>query len=456
MTMMQSRPSGETRAQRLAREAWEAHQASDQRKRMSALEKYCPQTPTERQAEFLALDVPEALYGGAAFGAKSSALLMAALQYVDEPGYAALLLRRTYADLAKPGALMDRAYGWLRPTDARWVGSERRWLFPSGASLSFGYVERFADVYQYQSAEYQFIGFDELTQHEERCYTYLFSRLRRRRGVRIPLRMRAASNPGGVGHEWVKARFVGEGAVATFVPSRLEDNPHVDIAAYRRSLAELDDVTRAQLEWGDWDVVPAGDVFSRAWFDGQFVDVVDVPMDAQRIRYWDKAGTRGAGAYTVGVRMARSRDGRYFFEDVVRGQWEAAEREPQIRATAEADGRSVTVWQEQEPGSGGKESAQTTARNLVGFHVEWEPVTGDKATRARPFATQCKAHNVYIVRGPWNTTYLNELVAAPNGPYMDQVDASSGAFNKLALAPRPGTWTNQAIGRAGRHWTRGL
>jgi predicted phage terminase large subunit-like protein len=423
---------------------------------MSALEKYCPQTPTERQAEFLALDVLEALYGGAAFGAKSSALLMAALQYVDEPGYAALLLRRTYADLAKPGALMDRAESWLRPTDARWVASERRWLFPSGASLSFGYVERFPDVYQYQSAEYQFIGFDELTQHEERCYTYLFSRLRRRSGVRIPLRMRAASNPGGIGHEWVKARFVGEGAVATFVPAQLEDNPHVDIAAYRRSLAELDDVTRAQLERGDWDVVPAGDLFSRAWFDGQSVDPVDVPKDAQRIRYWDKAGTHGAGAYTAGVRMARSRDGRYFVEDMVRGQWEAAEREPQIRATAEADGRIVTVWQEQEPGSGGKESAQATARNLVGFHVEWETVTGDKATRARPFATQCKAHNVYIVRGSWNTAYLNELAAAPNGPYMDQVDASSGAFNKLALAPRPGTWPAQAIGRAGRHWTRGL
>ena len=95
------------------------------------------------------------------------------------------------------------------------------WRFPSGASLSFGYLDTEADKYRYQSAEYQFIGFDELTQFSESQYTYMFSRLRRLKGSSVPLRMRGASNPGGYGHEWVKQRFItrrGEGG-RIFIPA---------------------------------------------------------------------------------------------------------------------------------------------------------------------------------------------------------------------------------------------
>src|SRR5258708_27833925 len=98
---------------------------------------YCPQTPFEKQQIFLSLTGQEALFGGSAGPGKSSALLMAALQYVEVPRYAALLLRRTYADLALPGALMDRAAEWLRPTAARWREPDKTWVFPSGATLSF-------------------------------------------------------------------------------------------------------------------------------------------------------------------------------------------------------------------------------------------------------------------------------------------------------------------------------
>ena len=117
----------------------------------------------------------EALYGGAAGGGKSDALLMAALQYVDVPGYAALLLRRTYADLALPGALMDRAAEWLSGTDAKWNGQEKSWSFPSGATTTFGYMATDADKYRYQSAEFQFIGWDELTQFPSDPYLYMLS-----------------------------------------------------------------------------------------------------------------------------------------------------------------------------------------------------------------------------------------------------------------------------------------
>ncbi len=224
---------------------------------------FLPQEPTPRQAEFLGLTCLEALYGGAAGGGKSSALLMAALQYVHVPGYAAILLRRTYADLALPGAIMDRSHDWLQGTGATWNQQDKRWTFPSGASLSFGYLETERDKYRYQGAELQFIGVDELTQWTEPAYRYLLSRLRRLAGVDVPLRARAASNPGGIGHDWVRRTFVeSDSPERRFVPANLGDNPHLDQAEYRRSLARLDENTRRQLEEGLWVRDVGGLVYS--------------------------------------------------------------------------------------------------------------------------------------------------------------------------------------------------
>lgn len=182
-----------------------------------------------------------------------------------------------------------------------------------------------------------------------------------------------------------------------------------------------------------------GNLFRRAWFE-----IVDAaPAIAERVRYWDKAGTAGGGARTAGVLMARTAEGLYYIEDVVKGQWSALERERIIKQTAEADGakysNKVRIWTEQEPGSGGKESAEATVRMLAGFPVNKETVSGDKATRAEPFRAQCEAGNVKLIRGNWNADYLEELASFPNGTFKDQVDASSGAFNKLALTRRQRT-----------------
>ena len=157
---------------------------------------FIPHTPTPKQLAFLLLGGQEALFGGSAGGGKTDALLMAALQSVDTPGYAALVLRRTYADLSLPGALMDRAQEWLGPTAARWHDTEKTWAFPSGATITFGYLEHELDKFRYQGSELSFCAFDELTQFTESQYRYLFSRLRRLAGSDIPLRMRSASNPG--------------------------------------------------------------------------------------------------------------------------------------------------------------------------------------------------------------------------------------------------------------------
>jgi predicted phage terminase large subunit-like protein len=156
----------------------------------------------------------------------------------------------------------------------------------------------------------------------------------------------------------------------------------------------------------------------------------------RRVRYWDKAGTRGGGCYTAGVLLGVDKNKCFWILDVVRGQWDAFERERIIRLTAEADGRQVEIGIEQEPGSGGLESAQNTVRNLAGFTVFKDRPTGDKATRADPFIVQVNGGNVRMLKGEWNRDYLNELLYWPNSKYKDQVDASSGAFLRLCHVKR--------------------
>ena len=151
----------------------------------------------------------------------------------------------------------------------------------------------------------------------------------------------------------------------------------------------------------------------------------------KRVRYWDKAGTSGGGKFTAGVLMAELNDGRFLIEDVVRGQWGALERERNIKRAAIDDGKDVTVWVEQEPGSGGKESAERTIAMLAGWNAHKDKVTGDKATRAEPYAAQCQGENVLLLAGVWNKPFLDEHEFFPNGPFKDQVDAAGGAFAKL-------------------------
>lgn len=219
--------------------------------------KYIPHTPFLNQVYFLANTGEELLYGGQAGGGKSDALLMSALQYVEKPNYHGLLLRRTYKDLALPNAIMDRCSNWLRPfvetKEVKWDRDTKTYTFPSGATLTFSYLAHNNDLDQYQGSELQFIGFDELTQFTERQYTYLHSRLRKLEESDIPIRMRAGTNPGGRGHEWVKKRFILDNSPAPFIQSAYTDNIYLDIEQYGNQLDKLDELTRLQLKYGDWN-----------------------------------------------------------------------------------------------------------------------------------------------------------------------------------------------------------
>jgi predicted phage terminase large subunit-like protein len=152
------------------------------------------------------------------------------------------------------------------------------------------------------------------------------------------------------------------------------------------------------------------------------------------VRYWDKAGTEDGGAYTAGVLIEEQLNGRWCISDVRRGQWSALERETRILQTTKIDNadRRVEVWVEQEPGSGGKESAERTIQMLRGYVAKPDRVTGDKETRAEPYAAQVQAGNVDLVIAEWNRDFMDEHEVFPNGKYKDQVDAAAGGFMKIS------------------------
>lgn len=402
---------------------------------------YCPEEASLTQKVFLRTYALEALFGGAAGGGKSSALLMAALQYVDIPNYSAILFRRTYADLALPGAIMDRFITWMSPyDDVRWNSNNYTAVFPSGARISFGYLNNSQDYLRYKGAEFQFIGMDEVTEIRESDYRYMFSRLRRPSSgplAKVPLRMRAASNPA---PNWVRQRFITEGRDygRIFVPSKLTDNPGIDAESYRQSLQALDPVERRRLEEGDWWSTTLGSLFERESF--VLLDQVEIPevsSMARAVRFWDLAATEPSQSnpdpdWTVGT-LVLFDQGIAYILDVKRIRAKGDKVEQLIAQTAYEDGHHVAIRMEQEPGSSGKALVDQYARYVIpGYDFSGIRATGDKITRARPFAAAVANGNVRVVRGPWLTEWLDEFASFPEAAnHDDQVDSAVGAFTHL-------------------------
>lgn len=435
----------------------------------------------KRQIVFLLLlDVLEVLFGGAAGGGKSIGLLAASSQFFDIPGYSALILRRRYRDLSLPGALMSVSKLWWNSTDAKWNEQGGNWTFPSGATLQFGYLEHEGDEEQYQSAAFQFIGVDELTQFTEKQYTYMFSRLRKPDDVErfpqlkeVPLRMRAATNPGNKGHGWVKKRWGirmvknqdGEyEAVGTntrtrvFIQSKLDDNEYLDKESYEKSLEQLSDVTRQQLRQGRWDAVSTGGIFDPT--AGHVVtDLPDRRHWKGIVRQWDFASQRPTEDepdpdFSVGLKMVKTMmpppsyieiAQRRFLElppppywivmDVVRGQLEPDGVEELVTGCAHRDGVMVPISIEQERGSSGKQTLDSYRRHVVpGYTVVRLWNVGDKVTRAADVAAMWNKGRIFLLEGPWIEPFLDEL-GVFNGKagqaHDDQVDAFSGAYIQL-------------------------
>lgn len=222
-------------------------------------------TPTEKQIEFHQASETVVLYGGAAGGGKSFALIFDVLRYAHVPGYKAVIIRRTSPELLELIETSNQFYPKMFP-GAKFLTAKNMWRFPSGAIIRFGYLERKGDELQYQGHEYQYIAFDELGQWIDPWgFNYLKSRLRGNRldpltGENIPLQMRATSNPGAA---WVKDMFIEAapenttfydkaGVTHRFIPATLLDNPHLP-KEYRQMLESLPEVEKRQLLYGDWN-----------------------------------------------------------------------------------------------------------------------------------------------------------------------------------------------------------
>ncbi len=395
------------------------------------LNQYMPHPPSVKQAAFLLLDCREAMYGGAAGGGKSEALLSAAAQYVDCSDYAAVIFRRSFADLEMPDALIDRSKKWFAGTAAKYNELKHRWTFPSGATITFAHLKHERHLDKYQGAAFHFIGFDELTQFEEAQYLYLFSRNRKKNGElnRIPLRMRAASNPGGIGHEWVKERFIINGWKngIVFIPATVEDNPALDTDSYYESLDKLDEITKKQLRYGDWDVMQVGGIFKPQWF--KYWDVLPESFD-MLIQSWDLAFARTEKSSFVCGDVWGRKGGNYFLVDQWRARADFAETEKAFLEFTEKHPEAYTKVIERKANA---EALYSRLHNDVPGIILDTP-TRDKQTRAFKIQPFFVSGNVFIPRPElydWVKDWKNEITAFPFGVNDDRVDTMSQGINYL-------------------------
>jgi len=501
-------------------DAWEVRALAEERARArwaAEFEAYCPHVlgnpfiphfPLPKQSAFLgahmqldaveADEVYQALFGGAAGGGKSDALLMGAAQYAwKHPEFAGVCLRRSYAQLAQPGALMDRAHMWWNKNNGvHWNGTDKIFTFPSGARVKMAYHGTAADNENFQSSEYQYAAFDELTHWPDpSAYEWIaLSRLRRPEGSALPLRALSASNPGGRGHIWVRDRFVGGIDLETgaaleapcdYFPARIVDNPYLDRAAYVRSLMRLHPTTRAQLLEGDWSAREPGDYFRREWFG----PLLDAEADAWpnrdkiSVRWWDLAASEKPDAcYTAGVLMSRHRFGVRAIEHCTSFRATPGKRDDLIVQQAKLDGYHVVVGIEIEPGSGGIAQylalekrlraaghrvtgarPQTMSEQEKQMMIRAPTSENAKALRCAPVSSclerghqrrgECddtggewwgldvgrqpnaERDGIRLYAGPWTQSYLDVVEGFPGEGRMDEADATSGAWAWLETHP---------------------
>lgn len=248
-------------------------------------------------------------------------------------------------------------------------------------------------------------------------------------------------------HLCLPARYEKDHPHPTKTPLPFRDRRRVDGAPLWPELYSekaLQDLEREMTEYaraGQLQQRPAprgGGMFKVENF--KIVEKINRSSIVKTVRYWDKAATEGGGANTAGVKMHKLSSGEYVVEHVKRGQWGVAKREKRIRGCAEVDGVDTFIWIEQEPGSGGKESAESTIKNLEGYIVRADRVTGSKETRAEPYAAAVENGLVSLLRGDWAQDFLDEHETFPTGARKDQVDAAAGAFSKLTTKKSAGAW----------------
>ncbi|MFI5342821.1 MAG: phage terminase large subunit [Chlamydiales bacterium] len=430
------------------------------------------------QTLFLHTTAEIALYGGAAGGGKTYALLLEGARHMANGDFGGVIFRKTSTQIRNEGGLWDEARKMYIPAGAQMREHSLDATFESGAKMKFAGLEYDNDVYNYQGSQIPFIGFDELTHFSKFQFLYMLSRNRSTSG--IPSYIRATCNPDANSwvRDWVlwyideatgyprpersgKIRwFINQAGVLhwadsreellqrfgnnedivpksfTFILSKLEDNKILmeKDPGYKANLLAQNMVEQERLLRGNWNIKPAaGNFFQRGWFD-----IIDaVPADYQScIRFWDRAATKPNidnpdPDWTRGLKLYRYRDGTWVVGDVRSMRDSPGQVERFIKDTAGFDSNRVQIMAQQDPGSAGVKEAEHFIRMLQGYNVKTSPFSKDKITRSKAVSAQCQARNIKVLRGTWNEDFFTEIENFPQAKHDDQVDALSGAFNEL-------------------------
>jgi len=434
--------------------------------------------PQPLQERILACPADILISGGSAGCGKTWSSVVECMRHVDNPGFRAVIFRRTSPELTGAGSVWEESRRLYPAFGARArMSPTLDWTFPSGATVELRHLQYASDVEAHQSKAYALIIFEEITAFEEAQFWFMLSRLRSTCGVAGYIRGTCNPDPDsfvarliewwigadgypspersgvlrwfvrdgdsldwGDSREEVEARHPemppGSALSLTFIGGTLEDNPAMTRAdpGYRARLALLPRVLRERVLGGNWHIrASAGSYFKRGYFK-----IVDEPPAAplRTIRFWDRAATEASAAnpdpdWTAGVKMSKLASGDYLVHHVERLRAGPGAVERRILNVATQDGREVKVGAFRDPGSAGKDEEYHLRRLLDGFAVKIVPATTSKETLAGPFSAACEGGRVFLLRGPWNDAYLAEHEAFPSKAHDDQVDPSSAAFNTL-------------------------
>lgn len=361
------------------------------------LNDYIQEKPFGLQWKFLIYPSEELFFGGAAGGSKSSALLMSALTFVTEPNYDALIIRKTYSDLSQPNSIMDRCQKWMskhiEEGRVKFDKINKKFTFPSGATLSFGYLASDKDLDTYQGAELQFIGIDEATQLTEKQIRYLHSRLRKTRDNPVPLRIRYTGNPGGISNDFFRDNFVN--GDSPFIPSRYTDNPFLDTEKYEKQLDMLDEYTKQQLKYGNWDVVlNSGLLISNEELKEHVIEGFEGEELLFSVVGIDPAGS-GQDKFAMSL-VSYYSNNQLLVEDIQSTQ-KTNQEEALLKFLKKHEDKHIYLLNfEREPGSDSEFALKYWQGIVPNIKCINTSPTGSKFVRARPISTAIKSDRLYF------------------------------------------------------------